>query len=148
MLWGKISKIKGEIKVMQEILDKIISECPKSWAEWGKTIPQGENGISDKPYFTIYHDSPNEINYVVNEGCDKVNIDYNFRNLYDYFDKLDIRVYILPCVYGNTINGEFEITYRFKYMVFDFESNGYDTRIEAEWNAFYEAFKIRESQLN
>lgn len=145
---------------MKDILNKIIAECPKAWAEFNwffvklavpayrkpHKIYKNEILLSCKTSEFIkshFGQKPDSNNLILNfDSTDGTynGYSYNFRNWYDYFDGLEITISIIK-------------DDNFVYVIFDFSINGeeslkgYTARAECEWNAFYEAFKIREQQL-
>lgn len=128
---------------MQEILNKIIADCPKAWAEF----LQNNNCVDiHEPEKAI------QILWLVNIHIE-IETHY-FRNLYDYFDKLDIVVSVEIDTDASNNFFTYEIYTKNIFAEDDYEWEGnieeacyYQHRTEAEWNAFYEAFKIREGQL-
>jgi len=77
---------------------------------------------------------------------------YNIRDFYDYFDKLGI--FIVIDSYEYEIK-KLECRKFEGWLLFDGDMGlknirlepAFNSRVEAELNAFYEAFKIREGQL-
>jgi hypothetical protein len=135
------------------MLDKIIEECPKAWKEFlsiskiyqfmypdwltqtdGKQVIEPKVGTDGVDIVFIL---PLPINSAVKK--------YNFRNLYDYFDELGI---FIDLSYNGYSNGN---KVYFACFVWDYpnivKQSSAESRAEAEWIIFYEAFKIREEQL-
>lgn len=128
---------------MKIILDKIIAECPKAWAEMCR--------VEDLAYGVRIELEGNDIKFLISHN----EADYfNFRNWYDYFDEKDIRIALIP-------DEEYAVNDCFEYSILQKIDIGkewlwrvtvkgldtYSKRVTCEWLAFYEAFKIREQQL-
>lgn len=123
---------------MNDILNKIIAECPKAWGEWCKS----RKFNYAYPEMEISLDGNIIVATLKTEDYDY--LDFNFRNWYDYFDGLKIYIHAYPRI--NKETGWNALIEHKSLSPSKFLAK-MPTRTEAEWSAFLEAFKIREGQL-
>jgi len=133
------------------MIDQIIKDCPLAWEEFGETIKSHpKQKISTEASMWNSHEISINIDYT-DEYRERgsYSVGYNFRDWYDYFDKL--KIFVMVDTYE--FDGERKLSNR-KFQSWVLLNDGrnktleeVDTRIEAEWNGFYEAFLSREEQL-
>lgn len=132
---------------MQEILDKIIAECSTALNEMLNKL------YNSRETFTIKSGSVigAEVTLLCSTARDpNAYQTFNFRDWYDYFDEL--KIFVAPDTFEYHNNKKMECRKFQGWILLDGDGRNqktedFNSRKEAEWNAFLEAFTIREKQL-